>query len=224
MNPNDRNTLIAGVLIILLLIVGYYFLLLSPLRAEFADRVEEREGKEVQLQQLQQEVAELEAIADNAPDIERQLLELSKRVPTQPEIPSFVVQVEEISETARVTQLSIQPGEAAPPEGGGDFSSIPITMTFEGTYEQLQDFMVRLQNLVRLVAVSEVSYEEAQLEGEEAAVDPSIEGLLQVEIVAQVYFQPEDDAPVGQDAVVPGAAVPVPGEVTTPQEGTTGAQ
>ena len=218
MNPNDRNTLIAGVLIILLLIVGYYFLLLSPLRAEFADRVEEREGKEVQLQQLQQEVAELEAIADNAPDIERQLLELSKRVPTQPEVPSFVIQVEQISEAAGVTQLSIQPGEAAPPEGGGDFSSIPTTMTFEGTYEQLQDFMVRLQNLVRLVAVSDVTYEEAEQEGEGTTVDPGIERLLQVEIVANIYFQPSG-VPSGQAPVAPA-----PGAVTTPQGGTTGAQ
>lgn len=218
MNPNNRNTLIFGVLIILVVVAGYYFLLLSPLRAEFATRTEERESKEAQLQQLQQEVAELEAIADNAPEIERQLLELSKRVPTQPEVPSFILQVEEISEAAGVSQLSIQPGEAGPPEGGGDFSSIPITMTFEGTYEQLQDFMVRMQNLVRLVAVNEVSYEEAEQEGEETTLDPSIERLLQVEILAEIYFQP-GDVPSGQEPVAP-----VPEGVDTPQEGTTVAQ
>lgn len=218
MNRNDRNILILGILIILLLVVGYYFLLLSPLRSEFAARTEERESKEAQLQQLQQEVANLEAIADNAPDIERQLLELSKRIPTQPEVPSFVVQVEEISGAAGVTQLSIQPGTPEPPPGGGDFSQIPITMTFEGTYEQLQDFMVRLQNLVRLVAVSEVSYEEAEPVGEGTTVDPSIERLLQVEIVAEIYFQP-GGVPSGQEPVAPP-----PGEVTTPQGGTTGAQ
>lgn len=218
MNPNDRNTLIFGILIILLVVVGFYFLLLSPLRSEFAARTEERESKEVQLQQLQQEVAELEAIADNAPDIERQLLELSKRVPTQPEIPSFVVQIEEISEAAGVTQLSIQPGASEPPEGGGDFFRIPITMTFEGTYEQLQDFMVRMQNLVRLVGVSEVSYEDAEQEGEGTTLDSGIERLLQVEIVAEIYFQPQD-VPSGQEP-----AAPVPEEVPVPEGGTTGAQ
>lgn len=216
MNPNDRNTLILGILIILLVLVGFYFLLLSPLQSEFAARTDERESKEAQLQQLQQQVAESEAIAENAPDIERQLLELSKRVPTQPEVPSFVVQVEEISEASGVTQLSIQPGAAGPPEGGGDFSSIPITMTFEGTYEQLQDFMVRMQNLVRLVAVNEVSYEPAELEGEGTTVDPGIERLLQVEILAEIYFQP-GDVPSGQEPVAPN-----PEGVTTPEEGTTG--
>lgn len=221
MNRNDRNTLILGILIILLVIVGFYLLLLGPLRSEFADRVEEREGKEVQLQQLQQEVAELEAVAENAPDIERQLLELSKRVPTQPEVPSFVVQIEEIAGAAGVTQLSVQPGEPVPPEGGGDFFSVPITMTFEGTYEQLQDFMVRVQNLVRLVAVSEVSYEEVE-EGEGTTLDPGIERLVQVEIVAQIFFQP-GDVPSGQEPVAP-APGGVPGEATTPEGGATGAQ
>lgn len=217
MNPNDRNTLILGVLIILAVLLGFYFLLLGPIRSQFSDLVAERESKAAQLQQLQQQVAESEAIAKNAPDIERRLLELSKRIPTQPEVPSFVVQVQEISDAAGVTQLSIQPGEAAPPEGGGDFSGIPITMTFEGTYEQLQDFMVRLQNLVRLVAVTDVSYESAE-EGGSTTLDSGIERPLQVEIVAQIFFQP-GDVPSGQAPVAPA-----PAEVTTPQGGNTGAR
>ena len=218
MNPNDRNTLVLGILIILVVLLGFYFLLLSPLRSDFAGLADQKDGKEAQLQKLQQQVKELKAIADNSPDIERQLLELSKRVPTQPEVPSFVVQIEKISGAAGVTQLSIQPGEAAPPENGGDFSSLPITMKFEGTYEQLQDFMVRLQNLVRLVAVSDVSYTSANQKGGGTTTDSSIEQPLQVEIVAKIFFQP-GNVPSGQAPVAPA-----PGGVTTPQEGATGAQ
>jgi len=147
MSRQDRNILILGILIIVVLIVGYYFLLLSPLRQEYADRVQERSDKQAQLQQVQQEVAELEEIRRNAPEIERQLLEFSKRIPTQPEIPTLVVQVEEIAQLAGVTQVSITPGAPEPPPGGGDFQRIPVTMSFEGTYEELQDFMLRLLDL-----------------------------------------------------------------------------
>lgn len=223
MERNDRNTLIAGVLIILLLIVGYYFLLFSPLRGEFMERSEEQATKEQQLQQLQQQVAELEQVARNAPEIERQLLELSKRIPTQPEIPTFVVQVEEVSQGAGVTQVSIQPGAPEPPPEGGDFSRIPITMSFEGTYEQLQDFVGRLLNLVRLVTINEINYEVVQEEGGETAPAPGVERLLQVEIVAEVYFQP-GDVPSGQAPVAPPAdpgaadpAAPQPGGTTAVQ-------
>lgn len=200
MERNDRNILILGVLIILLLGVGYYFLLLGPLRGEFVARSEERSVKEEQLQQLDQQVAELEEVARNAPEIERQLLELSKRVPEQPEIPTFVVQVEEIADAAGVTQLSIQPGVPEPPPGGGEFSRIPVTMTFEGTYDQLQDFMGRLLDLVRLVTVNEVSYEE--VEQEDTTLDEGVERLLQVELNAEVYFQP-GDVPSGPEPTAP---------------------
>ena len=205
MGRNDRNVIILGILIILLLVVGYYFLLFSPLRTEFAQRSEERSQKEQELRELDRQVAQLEEVARNAPDLERQLLEYSKRIPPQPEIPTFVVQVEEISQAAGVTQISIEPGAPEPPPGGGDFSRIPVTMSFEGTYEQLQDFMGRLLDLVRLVTVNEISY--TPVEEENTTIDPDVERLLQVEISAEVYFTP-GDVPSGQEPAAPEPATP----------------
>jgi len=217
MTRQDRNILINGVLVIVVLVVGYYFLLLSPLRDEYAARVQERSDKQGQLQQLQQEVADLEEIRRNAPEIERQLLEYSKRIPTQPEIPTLVVQIEEIARAAGVIQVSILPGAPEPPPEGGDFQRIPITMSFEGTYEELQDFMLRLDDLSRLVTVNEMTYEQVELEeGETTNVDAAIEQTLQVEVLAEVYFQPTD-VPSGLAPVAP-----TPTEVTTPDEATPG--
>lgn len=212
MERNDRNILVLGVLIILLLFVGYYLLLLGPLRSAFTERSEERSAKEDQLADLERQVAELEEVARNAPEIERQLLELSKRVPEQPEVPTFVLQVEEISAAAGVTQVSIQPGTPEPPPGGGEFSRVPITMTFEGTYEELQDFMNRLLDLVRLVTVNEISY--AEVEQEDTTLNEEVERLLLVEMNAEIYFQPEG-VPSG---VEPEA--PAPPDDAPTQEGT----
>jgi type IV pilus assembly protein PilO len=219
---SDRNILILGLLVIVLLVVGYYFLFLSPLLNTLDARAQERSDKEAQLQNLQQEVAQLEAVKRNAPETERQLLELSKRVPAQPEIPTLVVQIEEIANAANVTQLSIDPGTPGPPPGGGDFSVVPITMSFEGTYEELQDFLLRTRNLARLVTVKEVTYcripvldqehscpiQETETGGEATAIE-GVEAQLQVQIEAEVYFQPED-VPAG-----PAPASPVLPETTT---------
>lgn len=231
MSRNDRNILILGVLVILLLIVGYYFLLLSPLMSTLDERAQERDAKEAQLASLQQQVAELEAARDNAPEIERQLLELSKRIPEQPEVPTLVVQIEEIADASGVTQVFIQPGSPGPPTGGGEFSVLPVTMSFEGTYEELQDFLFRARNLTRLLTVNEVSYcqispvgervaegcpvPEVELpEGAEATVLEDVEGpLLQVGIEAEVYFQPQD-VPEGPAPAAPGTTEPPP-ETTT---------
>lgn len=208
MDRNDRNILILGVLIIIVLLVGYYFLLLSPLWTQYNEKVQERSDKEAQLADLQQQVNELEEVRRNAATIERQLLELAKRIPTQPEIPTLVVQIEEVATLSGVTQVSIVPGSPGPPPGGGDFSVVPITMSFEGTYDQLQDFLFRTRNLARLVTVNNVTYEPVEAEATTAEV--GAERTLQVEIEADVYFQPS--------GVPQGAApvAPTPPETTTP--------
>jgi type IV pilus assembly protein PilO len=233
-SSRDRNILILGLLIIVLIVVGYYFLILSPLLNTLDERAQERDDKQSQLENLQQEVAQLEAIRREAPEIQRQLLELSKRIPTQPEITTLVVQIEEVADTSGVTQLRIEPGTPGPPPGDGDFSVVPVTMTFNGTYEQMQDFLLRMRNLTRLVTVTSVTYCRPAAQGEggaegvecpevggeagETTTIVGIEEVLDVEIEAEVYFQPSG-VPAGA-----APAAPTPPETTTqtPPEETTG--
>jgi type IV pilus assembly protein PilO len=231
MNRNDRNILILGILGIVIVVIGFYFFLLSPLLQNLNDQAEARDNKRAQLKEVQQQVNELEEVRRNSPEIEHQLLELSKRIPTQPQIPTFVVQIEEIADSSGVTQLVVEPGDAAAPAGGGDYQTIPVTMQFNGTYDEMQDFLLRTRNLARLVTVTDLSYcrepepideehscpvtppEQPQ---ESTTADLSVEAPLLVEIQADVYFQPE--------GVSSGAetTAPTPQETTTPAEGTAG--
>ncbi len=205
MDQSDRNILILGILILVVLAIAYYFLLFSPLRQDYLAKYDERTRREAQKQQLEQTAAQLENIRRNSDDIERQILELSKRIPEQAEIPTLVVQIEEVAQAADVTQLTIEPGDPQAPTGGGDFSRIPITMSFEGTYEQLQDFLLRVRNLARLVTINEVNYEPVEERGGgETTVSRDVEDLLTVELVAEVYVQPA----AGGDTAGVGAAPP----------------
>jgi type IV pilus assembly protein PilO len=231
MNRNDRNILILGILGIVIVVIGFYFFLLSPLLQNLNDQAEARDNKRAQLEEVQQQVNELEEVRRNSPEIEHQLLELSKRIPTQPQIPTFVVQIEEIADSSGVTQLVVEPGDAAAPAGGGDYQTIPVTMQFNGTYDEMQDFLLRTRNLARLVTVTDVSYcrepepideehscpvtppEQPQ---ESTTADLSVEAPLLVEIQADVYFQPEG-VPSGAETTAP-----TPQETTTPAEGTAG--
>ena len=216
MDRNDRNILILGILILIVLAVAYYFVLFSPLKGEYSAKVQERSDKEQRKAQFERTSAELENLSRNSDDIERQILELSKRIPEQDEIPTLLVQIEEASEAADVTQFSIEPGAPEAPPGGGDFSRIPITMSFTGRYEQMQDFLLRVRNMARLVTVNEVTYCRSpepisgancpvQIDpgGEEttgerttgerttrANANADVESLLKVQIVAEVYVQP----------------------------------
>jgi type IV pilus assembly protein PilO len=218
----NRTILILGLLVVVLVAVGFYILLLNPLLGNLSASAETRDAKEAQLANLRSEVAELEAVQRNAPDIERQLLEYSKRIPTQPQIETLIIQVEEIADDAGVTQLSIQPGTPGPPPGGGDYSRVPITMSFEGTYEQLQFFLENARNLSRLMTVNRVTYCVIEPLGgettcpietpttEETTTVEEVEQMLQVEIEADVYFQPSVEP-----SNIPAGTAPAPPETTT---------
>jgi type IV pilus assembly protein PilO len=212
----NRNLIILGALGIVLLIIIYYFLLLSPLLQRLDEQAQARESKQAQLEQVQQQVNELEEVRRQSPDIERQLLELSKRIPAQPQIPTFVVQVQEIALESGVTQLSVDPEPSTSPEGGGDYRVVPVTMRFNGTYDEMQDFLLRTRNLARLVTVTNIDYSRAG--NETTTSNPSVESLLDVEIQADVYYQPTD-ATSGE---VPPTVVPETTAPEQPEETTSG--
>jgi type IV pilus assembly protein PilO len=232
MSRNDRNVLILGILGIVIIVVGFYFLLLSPLLQRLDEQAQARDDKQAQLEQVQQEVNELEEVRRNSPEIQRQLLELSKRVPTQPQIPTLVVQVEEIADASGVTQLTVDPEPPTAPDGGGDYQVVPVTMQFNGTYDQMQDFLLRTRNLSRLVTVTDVSYCRIRIIGEEhscefesgtseaadetTTLDPAVEAPLSVQVQADVYFQPQG-VPSGAETTAPEATTP-----STPAEETGG--
>lgn len=219
MDPRDRNILLIGILAIVVIVVGYYFLLLSPLRSQYAERQQERSSKQVQLSQLQKSVSQLQQVKKNSPTIQRELLELQKRLPNQPEIPTLVVQIQGIARASGVTQLSIQPGTPEPPPGGGDFSRIPITMTFQGTYEQMQNFLLRARNLARLITINQVTYQPASgATSGTTSVQPGLERVLQVQIQAEIYVQP----PVSTTGPSTTPTPPAGGTTGSAPGGTTG--
>ena len=205
----NRNIILLGLLGIVLLTVIYYFLLLSPLLQRLDEQAQARESKQAQLEQVQQQVNQLEEVRRQSPDIERQLLELSKRIPAQPQIPTFVVQVQEIAGASGVTQLTVDPEPSTSPEGGGDYRVVPVTMQFNATYDEMQDFLLRTRNLARLVTVTQVDYSRAG--NETTTLNSAVETLLSVEIQADVYYQPT----AATSGEVPPTVVP---ETTTPEQ------
>ncbi len=235
MDHRDRDIRILGLLATLLLVARYCFLLLGSLLNDLDEWAQGRSDKEAQLANSQQDVARLEQVRRNAPELKRQMLQYSKWIPEELEVSTLEGQIEEMARASSVTQLSIVPGSPGSPPGGGDYSVLPVTMRFEGTYEELQDFLLRTRNLARLVTVEGVTYcrvppldpeHSCPIEADEGApettLDQGIEALLQVELEADVYFQPSD-VPAGAAPVAPTVPETTPGAQEEPAgEGTGG--
>jgi Tfp pilus assembly protein PilO len=70
---------------------------------------------------------------------------LAKAMPDRDDMPGIIIELNSIALSAGVGFVSIQPGQPAARE---TYYAFPITVTFEGNYYDLTDFLYRMRNLV----------------------------------------------------------------------------
>jgi Tfp pilus assembly protein PilO len=66
-------------------------------------------------------------------------------MPDTDDMPGIILDLNSVAEATGIKFLSIQPSASTPKTG---YSAIAITLTFEGNYFDLTDFLFRLRNLV----------------------------------------------------------------------------
>jgi Tfp pilus assembly protein PilO len=88
------------------------------------------------------------------------LLELAKMVPLTEELPSLLLQIQDLADQAGIEFIQVTPGEATATESG-EFQLIPLGLEFSGTYFDVSDFIYRAEQMVagpgRLLAIKSVS-------------------------------------------------------------------
>jgi type IV pilus assembly protein PilO len=194
-----------GVIVGAILVVALagWFLLVRPQGAKVTDLKRQATDVEQRIQAYHQQVA----AARSAPKIEvADVYRLAKAMPSKTDMPDLLL---ELSQLARDTGIRF---DSISPQAGvvvGSYQVLPITVTFNGNFYNLSDFLYRLRSLVsvhggrldatgRLFAVDTLTFNESPLKF------PQIQATLVI------------------DAFVYGAAAPVPTAIpTTPTETTT---
>jgi type IV pilus assembly protein PilO len=201
----------SGLIVAGLLVFGLaaWFLLVHP-----------QSGKASRLKRQAQDVQEKidayhqqAAAARSAPKIEvADVYRLAKAMPTKTDMPDVVL---ELSQLARDTGISFDSISPQPVAAVGSYSVLPISVTFNGNFYNLADFLYRLRSLVtvhagRLDATGRLFSVDTLAFNESPKKFPQIQATLVVD--AFVY----SSAP----ASAPAAATP-PSTTTTTSETTT---
>ena len=132
---------VIGLAIAILAAVGY-MLVIRPKRAE-AGRLDEQIA-EMQMKITAAELAsrpQQQASTIKVADV----FEVSKAMPDTDDMPGIILDLNAVAGATGIQFLSIQPSAATPKTG---YSAIEISLTFEGNYFDLTDFLFRLRNLV----------------------------------------------------------------------------
>jgi type IV pilus assembly protein PilO len=157
--------------------------------------------------------------ARSAPKIEvADVYRLAKAMPNKTDMPDLVL---ELSQLARDTGIRFDSISPQPIAAVGSYSVLPISLTFNGNFYSLADFLYRLRSLVtvhagrldatgRLFAVDTLAFNESDLKF------PQIQASLVVD--AFVYAA----APVAAPAATPPAAAPTTTAETTTTDTSSG--
>ena len=131
---------VIGVAVLILAGVAY-MVMVRPKRAE-AGRLDEQIAE----MQMKVSAAQLASRPQQASTIKvADVFEVSKAMPDTDDMPGIILDLNAVAEATGIKFVSIQPSAPTPKTG---YSAIGITLTFEGNYFDLTDFLFRLRNLV----------------------------------------------------------------------------
>lgn len=209
--PLPQSTLIAAIVGgVLVLGLALWFLVVHPQSGKLTNLKKEAAEVQERIDVYHQQVV----AARSTPKIEvADVYRLAKAMPSKTDMPDLVLELSQLARDTGIRFDSISPQPIAPI---GSYSVLPITVTFQGNFYSLADFLYRLRSLVtvhsgrldatgRLFAVDTLAFNESELNF------PQIQATLVID--AFVYAA----APVP----VPAAAPPASTTTTTTTATTT---
>jgi Tfp pilus assembly protein PilO len=198
-----RARMIVTALASLVVLVAFFFLFIRPRQNELGKVREEVEQEEARTVSLRSELRRLQALQENAPELEAELARFREFVPRNHEVPNFIFLVQEAANEAGVDFVNITPELPKTPPEGAPVAEVRATIGAGGGYFSVQDFLRRLYDLDRALRVDSVS-----IAGEE---EETGETTLRLDMVSRIFFEP----PGGVAGAAAGAATDTSTEGTT---------
>jgi type IV pilus assembly protein PilO len=143
---------VLGVLGLVALIALGYFFLISPIQLRIEALVQRKNQVTTEVTQARAQVAEIERFRRELVELEKRLVLLQDRLPSEKETPTLYRALSSAAEQAGLGVSLFQPKEARAKDV---VSEIPITLSAEGNYHQLAKFFERVAGLPRVVTVND---------------------------------------------------------------------
>jgi Tfp pilus assembly protein PilO len=109
-------------------------------------------------QKLQQKIDNLAVLQQRYSNLQTDLPIVSDAVPTTTQIPLFLAEVQSIVEDTSLTLTSLQASTISLSETPvGKYGSFDFTLTANGPYQSMIDFLNRITNFQRVIALDNIS-------------------------------------------------------------------
>ncbi len=201
------RVILVGVVLLVVAAVAW-FLMLSPMRGDIASLETQIEQQRTELSAAQVQLAQAEATREEGRKNQARLLELAKMMPTAEEIPSLLLQIQDLADQSGIDFMAVTPSDTLASEVG-DYRGLALDLEFSGTYFNVSDFIYRAENMVagpgRLLAIKDID-----LSTSETAEGGNVSPELKVSITIYAFLAGGGETPAAP------VATPATGDTTDP--------
>lgn len=181
---------------------GWNAMFLGPRNKARATVGKELSAARLEEQDLRTNMAQLRKLATDTQSREAELARLGRLVPADADMDGAILVFDDVAKQAQVSMTSFVPSPPAPAAGGGP-ATVALTLTIDGTFDQLFDYLRRVEGLDRLVVIDSL-----QLAGGSGAGAPGAgPSKLSAQIRARL-FAATGPAPPAATAASPTPANP----------------
>jgi type IV pilus assembly protein PilO len=186
----------------------FFFILLKPKMDQISKTKDDVQAARGQVATLQTEIAHLQDVKRNAPQTMAKLAALSQYLPSTPDLPGFIRLVQDAATSSGLDLQSIAPSPPAALPGSTGVQVISVTLTAQGGYFRIEDFLARLEQLERAVAVRSLALAPSQ---------SAISSLVSLNTTITLnMFVAQPGASARGGTTTPAALSPSPSAASTP--------
>ena len=154
MKLSPRNKLIAVAVAAGLVVILLFAVLILPAFNEMKDLGAQISTAEQEAQAATALLEQRREVKDAASVTDATLIQLSNAVPANPELPSLIIELQDVAYSTGVSLRIVTPSDPTQ-EDGEDFVTIPVAIEFWGTWADSVDYLQQLRRLSRQVRVAE---------------------------------------------------------------------
>jgi Tfp pilus assembly protein PilO len=191
----ERTVLIwAGVLIAL---VVYGVLVVDPMQKNLSALKREFDREQVKVANARS-IAKTESEMDaSLATIERELLELERKIPSEQESSRFFLYVARAEQDSGVKVESVKPAD---PTAVKDFKQYPIKMIVRGPYPEMARFIFKVENYANLVRMQ--SFRAVPVSGPAGSAAATGVGWLSCEMTVLLFTSPSNVLTPQEEAIL----------------------
>lgn len=213
--------IVAGVAAFLVCVLFFVFFI-RPRQSNLSKVNQDIEAAEAENAQLRITLDRLQGLRAQSAELEATLEEIRGFVPEEDELPNFIFQVQEAANLAGVGFHQVTPELPKTPPEGAPLAEIRTTITAQGGYFSLQDFIRRLYALDRALRIDTLTLgpaEEAETQTTTTTTTTgtpeAADGDLTLTVTARIFFELPEGATGAAPTTPTTGATPAP-TTTTP--------